>query len=812
MLALNRDLEWWRRPDIEEYKSPFSTSEADAEAKLSSLRSQLTPQQLNFLDSKAQDMYDFHGDLLRQYHASGMISDAAYDAIRANNEHYVPFHHLGQLQDDSIPRGGKTLEVRKQGVVYPMAGSETPIASFWESSVRNAARMISTAERNRAAQTLANLSLRPEWENAVRPLAGDEPLNPGEGKFSVFEGGVKQEYAVPQPVADAVKGYNPRQMNILEKAIDATNQAVRSGATFYYLPFMAKNVLREYRTSFLRSPIGFTPLDMLHGFAVAAKRGPEFWDFMRSGAAQSGFYERDLNVKDAAKHILESGTQRAVRHVFPNPLTPMRLLSQTIEMAPRIGIYERAKAAGLSDLEAGWLGRNVTQDFSSIGTAMRHWNAVTPFINARLHGAANVFAAMRDNPLRAGLVIGGSTILPAMYLHYHNNLMYPDVLSQIPQDEKDQNALLIYGRDQDAKGNFTQVLKFPKTSYDRYFANPAENFLDWLQKNNPKSWWRTAAEFTSDVSPVSFMREGQSSIQRAAAEALPPLVGASGELLQNEDWYTGYRIEPKGTEGGSPWERWGTTPGTLELENSVAGRDLIRLSRFLRVGSPLQYRHLIRRLGAGGGRLLLDPTDENSATSNTLSLLGVNRTVGMFKGARSGAGDLRLNQDLKPYIQETKDEQLREDRNRTRTLVQAKKLPEDDRIDKVYTDFDDGKITSESARKLMTYFSGKLAGLNNQQIESYFDPPRAKAKYMLDQQAALPEDKYDELVDRLAAVGFLNAEVYTEMGKLQAESEAQPAAAPAPQAAKPAVTPTAPAKSAPDPFIEAMKKGMAGRR
>jgi hypothetical protein len=832
MLALNRDLEWWRRPDIEEYKSPFSTSEADAQAKLDVLRSRLTPQQLNFLDSKAQDMYAFHGDLLHPYHSSGMISDAAYDAIRENNEHYVPFHHLGQLQDDSIPRGGKSLEVRKQGVVYPMAGSETPIASFWESSVRNAARMISTAERNRAARTLADLSQRPEWKGVVHLLDKDEKPGKGEGSFSVFEDGVKHEYAAPGPVAEAVKGFSPRQMGVLWKTIDATNQAVRAGATFYYLPFMARNAIREYRTSFLRSPIGFSPLDMAHGFAVAVKRGPEFWDFMKSGAAQSGFYERDMNVEDAAKHILESDAQRIARHVSPvtwsdgslefhNPFTPMRLLSQTIEMAPRIGVYARAKAAGLSDLEAGWLGRNVTQDFSSIGTAMRHWNAVTPFINARAHGAVNVFAAMRDNPLRAGLVIGGSTVLPAVYLHYHNRLLFPDVLEQIPPDERNRNFHFIYGRNQDAKGNFTQVWKAPKMSYDLYFTRPVEAFLDHLYNNNPKSWWKTAAEVMSDVSAVGFMRQGEVSPEKAIVEAFPPIVSTAAELLKGEDFYTGARIEPKGEEGASAWNRWGTTPSTLELENSWAGRRLIQLSRFTRVLSPLQWRHLSRRMLAGGGRLLIEPSEEDSTTSRVLSVLGAKQIKGLFVGAPSGAEAREFEKAQEPYQQEVTDEEVAQQRELTRLLVKARGITDPiKRQGVILDDIENKTVSVKVGTDALNYFNTKAAGLPNEISDMYWEKPRAKAKYLLDQQKKMSKEKYANLENKLIEVGWANGAVYTEMGNIQMEemedTVAKPAAAPAPQAAKPAAAPSAPAKvapaSAPDPFIEAMKKGMTGRR
>lgn len=777
-LELQRDIELFRRADIENYRSPRAANLREAEAKRDAILDGLSPEERALFEQKARDYYKLHDDLRADSADAGIISQEALEEMQRNNQYYTPFHRLAYLAEnvDKLEPGGRSFSVGRQGVYHRIEGSEIPTELPLEATIRNIHRIISLNERNRVARQLAALSERDPWVDIVRPRGRNERLAEGEDTFWVFEDGVKSEYIAPKPVAEAIKGMAPRQVNWLEKLITFTNEGVRSGATMYYLPFVVKNIYRDYRTALLRSPVGFTPYDWLLGFARTIRRGEHFVRYMRSGAAQAGFFERPASLRGAAKRITESEARRTMRYLV-NPLAFMRLISETIELTPRLGVFERALRAGMSEQQAAWIARNATQDFSRIGTWMRRWNMLTPFVNARLHGTVNVYAGIKQNPARGAAVVGLTSLLPALYLYYHNKLFFPDVLAEIDPDVRDANFLYIYGRKKDEKGNYTQVLKIPRIDMDNYFTKPVEAFLDWMEGANPVSWWEVLGEFISDQSPISFMRRGEFAPDRAAGEAMPPLAAAMWELSRGVESYSGYPIEPERTEGGSAAMRWGTTPGTLELEQSMVGRGLLKLSEKAPILSPLQYRHLIRRLLAGSGRLLTAPVETETIQERAGTLLGREALAHMFVGARGGATTKREARALKPYKREVRDEEILRDRNITRVLEDIRKAPDANPYALLLDRWGEKEKWGDKAlddrgldRALLKVEAG-IVGMTPGELSIMYAPDRAKAKYILDLEEKLPMDEFFAQLDRWQELGFMEDGTWDAIGEVRLERE-----------------------------------------
>jgi hypothetical protein len=335
---------------------------------------------------------------------------------------------------------------------------------------------------------------------------------------------------------------------------------------------------------------------------------------MEQGASFSGFFERQGGPPQTVKRLTQSRGQEVARKVL-NPIELMRIVGETVELAPRLGVHMRGKRAGLSQTEAAFNSRNATIDFAKMGSAMRTANMIVPFLNARLQGMLNTFGALRDRPARSSATVGYVVGLPVLTAYLHNRYVFPEVLDDLAQYERDSNIVLIYGDKKNEAGDYSQVVKIPKGDVGRIFGNPIEAILERLSENDPKAFEDLWLEVLSDISPIEFEREGDVSLERAGASVIPPGIRGFLEAEQNRRWYYGSPIMSKKveaarateeiTEGTPPWivkpaQAIGVSPArfghVIEAQFGGAGR------QFARGETP--FEAVARRFkGARGGRL-----------------------------------------------------------------------------------------------------------------------------------------------------------------------------------------------------------------
>lgn len=580
----------------------------------------------------ADEIRGYSDKLLDELKTGGILSDEAYQGIKANNLKYTPFDRAEYLaeQIDNLPRGTKSFSVGKQDVVHQLKGSEKQITNPIESLVKKTYKITSLVERNKVALKMADLSQLDDFKDVVVPLKGEVPA--GMGKFSVFRNGVKEEYAVPKVIEEALKGVGVGEADLVTKIMNQiSTKPLRLGATSLNVPFLGSNVIRDFTSAKINSPVGFSMKEWIGGLASVLKKDDAYKRFLDSGASFSGFFEQGKNLPKTAKSLTRGKLIKATYNL--NPIRLIQKVGEVAELTPRVGVFKRGIRKGLSEAESAFNARNATVDFAKSGSALKVVNMWTPFLNARLQGTLNTVRAFRDRPIKSAFVTSYMVGLPAVATYLNNTRYHKEIWDDIAQFEKQNNFLVIYGDERDEDGNPTQVIKIPKPDVGRIVGNPLENFMAYLDKENTRPLSELAIQTFSDISPVGFERDGKFSGAAALSGVLPPLPKVGVESVTNKNLFTGYDIVPQRLKDASPKEQYksSTAPAAVKLGGAINA-------------SPLKIENAAGTLFGGLGRQLINPAKAGE------------KMAGRFVGARGGAQEKKVEQSAEDFLKTQEDE------------------------------------------------------------------------------------------------------------------------------------------------------------
>ena len=572
------------------------------------------PQRMAQINTLLDRLRDFQDRLVQESVAqnprdAGFLSRERYGQMRQKNQRYVPLQRLAYIADhqDQLHPGSNIFSVSRQDLLKKIEGSEKEVLDPLQAIIRNIYKTVGLVERNKVAVKMANLADRPEFQGLVVRLRGKQAAGPGMDTFSAFRNGIMESYAAPKVVVDALRNVNEKEADIMTRMMGWSGSALRAGATSLNVAFIPANFLRDFQSASLRARamgVPFTPLDWLKGFAHAVKQDSLFDEYLKSGAAFGGMLEQYHTLPATLKDLTGQLTLKKALTIV-NPLHYVKALGEMTEMATRLGVYGKAKKVGLPEEMRAYASRESTVDFSKYGYRMRFLNTWVPFLNARTQGTLNIFRSVRDKPVQSMAVTSLMIGLPAVLSYLSNVQNFPDVWKEIPDYEKDNYFIGIYGREQDSEGNFTQVVKIPKGDIGQLFGNPINNFLDWMTKNDPKTITQLALETGSYISPVGFMREDKFSPALAGSSLLPPAAKAVAEGITGTNLYTGRPIVPPNIPENASAEqkyRWNTPPLA------------VKLGQFFHV-SPLIVYNTVGTLFGGLGRQIINPVETHGQLS-----------------------------------------------------------------------------------------------------------------------------------------------------------------------------------------------------
>lgn len=613
-------------------KNPNSVSAAEARQAMREIETHFASKGGNPEDLK-NALSGFHEwtnkYILQEAVDSGVLSKEAYRDIVSKNKFYATFDVLDHLPDDvnKIPAlpSKEYFSVANQKVIQSMVGTEKKIANPIEATIRKFSKAQEIYARNRVATALVD---DPGMAEMIRPVAmsmeelgqmqkaGQAPILHGawsKKEFDViarFKDGRVERFLVPKEIADSFKQLTPYQA---PKVIQAINAVFRAAATTLSPAFTIGNASRDAFMAYTTAPV-YKTTDIFGTFQKDWAKGA--WnailhevgkpslvdDYVKSGGS-FGYAGAEVVEAAGGKSLSKTGLfkksiARGTVDVIKSPLTLMEKINSVVELAPRLGTFDRAQIRGASAKDAAMMARQATIDFNRGGTLTKVANQFIPFLNARVQARVTMFEALKKDPKSTAAKIAVSTVIPGSAAYAWNKTYYSELYDEIPDYIKKDYFCIIYDKTKDENGkDAPKYIVIAKGDVGQMAWNPIEFGLEKQNEKDPESIQKFAINYLSDLSPVEFAREGEVSASKAAGGLLPPVVKAPLEHWGNLKFYQGTEIVPY----------WMGKTKPPELQYKEATPETYKyLGSKLKV-SPLVLQNYASNILAGYGREGFDP-------------------------------------------------------------------------------------------------------------------------------------------------------------------------------------------------------------
>ena len=565
-------------------------------------------------DMQSQEIYKFQRNIMENLVRSGNMSKKEYDDIVKANPNYIPFKRVmddkGYIESGI---GGQFDNASSKGLTLKLKGSERVIKDPIQSIISNTVRTISIADRNSVARSVVNLAeflpeyvIRSKGKTIVTtdPKTGSKIFNkePAENDIVIYVNGKRQFWSVPPGVKDAMQGLDPVMLGTTERILVGAVKVARTGITA--VPsFIVKNVFRDQFVTSIQSGTFKTPIDTIAGLlSIMNVRNPQLYkDWKASGAAQSFYMDiSDTGLADAAKEFYSNDSN--LLKVIKSPIKSYLNAALVLENATRVGAYQAAKRAGMSDLAAGNAAREASVDFARGGKISKAINRHLMFLNVGIQGAARMAETFKRNPKMASLIATTTITVPSVML----TLYY---LYEAPEEEREEYLEIpaIQRANNWAYKSGEQWHLIPKPfSYGYVFGTAPELFLiDMYKGDKPEGkelWIELSQGLPRSVSPI----QGVSGI-------FPSTLKAVVEPLTGFDFWQDRQVSTAWMDKLDPEFR--VTRGTSETTKFIGeltGFSPVGIDQFTKnvIGTSAQY------LTGAGDKILAEVRELNDELQN----------------------------------------------------------------------------------------------------------------------------------------------------------------------------------------------------
>ena len=525
-----------------------------------------------------KELYSYQERIIQYLVDSGILNKEQVKIVLEANRDYVPFYkvldptltgdkaNFGTVVKNPFKRFKET-EVRTEKIQSPL-----------EAIYNNTMHHVVIAERNYAFTKLIEMiEAAPEQFPNVKRVKGikatkvevkemekafDTKIKPdfAEGitifrrnhgilndtQIAIYRNGKREVWEVGKELAEALKNSNRYEASLLLKFISIPSKLLRAGATLAP-DFMLRNYGRDSINSGIMSERGFIPfVNSTMGFVHMIKQDKVYREWVKSDGMQSTMISFDRNYfsRDMKKWL----TAGKVRNQISSPLEMARIYADLFESVSRIGNMKlthqqlRRRRGELTDRDiresAGFEGRDISIDYSKIGSKVQALNMITSFFNARLQGYARLTKAFKERPGATSWQIFKWITLPSigLWLWNHNDERY----KKLSQWEKDLFWIVItpeigVGDMVYEDDNDYTVYRIPKPfEPGLLFGTLPEKILDYMYEQNGEELIKfLKGLFTSNLSGLA---------------PIPDIAKPFMESWSNRSLFTNLPIIPYGTE------------------------------------------------------------------------------------------------------------------------------------------------------------------------------------------------------------------------------------------------------------------------
>ena len=374
----------------------------------------------------------------------------------------------------------------------------------------------------------------------------------------VYRNGKQEAYEITNPhLAEAFFSFgDDAAKQLLKIPFFGAGKTFSSWARFssraitYSPPFVAFNIIRDTLAGTVnsvfgivnREGVGFVPgFDTVKGLINSYRANDTYRKALISGLGYSSRSEMETLITNAADDMLRYGTKREVAQYTGSLKTLKRKLKagwrgyadfvSRVEYATRMGEFKLAKQAGLSDMAASFLGREVATDFGMRGSSkwLNIFSRNTMFLNAGIQGLYRTgrLAAegTKADRARVGLTIAGTIVLPEIYL-YRVNKDIPEY-QQLDERVKQLNYVVPTYKQEYGKDVFDGFIFVPKPYDLGVFANVGVALIKGIEGNSNEIGVRYALQSLSNVIPYA---------------PVPQAINPALELMFNKNFYSGSAV------------------------------------------------------------------------------------------------------------------------------------------------------------------------------------------------------------------------------------------------------------------------------
>jgi predicted GNAT family acetyltransferase len=509
-----------------------------ANAAIAELTQKYGPDEIANFDRISTQLYQYQRNQLDQLLATGVISKQSYDNIIAKNQFYIPFNRvIPDVISDVTQSGQKISGAKKLASLKAIKGSEKDIIDPIESVIKNTYDVQATVAKQKVLNSLVALA-----PDEFKPLAKGAGLKAP--AIELFADGKRVKLAADPELAKALNSMDEEQLNLVIRAMSLPAKTLRAGATSLNVAFALPNVLRDQLSAAVNSKYGGIPMyDFVSGLASVIKKDDSYKKWILSGADQATLFAQDRTTLQRGVKDITGGLGFKAGKLVKSPLELFRIFGDLSEKGSRVGVFKRAlKGAGKEGLNAEDAlltamreSREATIDFAQRGSKMKAFNAMVPFLNARVQGTYKLIQSFKNRPVQTMMRGAAIASAPAAILFIHNNAEgNAEVYNEIPDYVKREYFVIVTGDEK------TPFIKIPKGEVGKIFANPVESFMAAVKNDNP-NWSDTAKSIADSFLPVGSISEPA----RFITDIGPTAVTVPYQVLSNYDAFRDEEIVSK---------------------------------------------------------------------------------------------------------------------------------------------------------------------------------------------------------------------------------------------------------------------------
>jgi len=361
---------------------------------------------------------------------------------------------------------------------------------------------------------------------------------PKDNVIAVWRAGKRTLYQVHPDVAKTMLALDRESVNLLIRILGMPAGWLRAGATLTP-EFIARNPFRDQFSAFAYSKYNFVPgYDLAKGIFSLAKKDEAYWQWKKGGGMRSMLVSMDR--KYLQKNLGQVLQKTPVRNIIKNPIEALRILSETMEAATRLGEFKKGiKKEGITKtgmLEAGYASREVTLDFARVGAKTRAVNVLIAFWNANVQGMSKMSRAFKEEPAMTTAKVAAGITLPSVILTIVNR--QDERWKEIPQWQKDLFWIVM---------TENHIWRIPKPfELGILFGTVPERITEYILDQDPHAFDGTIQAIVRGASPGMIPTVAIPWMENWANRSLfldRPIVPAAREKVLPEYQYKPYTTE-----------------------------------------------------------------------------------------------------------------------------------------------------------------------------------------------------------------------------------------------------------------------------